>query len=253
MLISGVFRRKTWGQLRKYGVDHSKSKSGIYWKEFPVLAFSTCCVGKHFSMPFVGFFCPFFCQLSFPVLRFEFRVSFHPCVKPFFIYALCRFMLRFFFSSIVLRFISVIFSHAWLRSGNDNEGPQCNYATLCNRNFTFETKLFSCDLRNLIFQQIELWYLDSLNSNRGPKLRSAVREGKPVAKRTTVLPSLFYSKSRFFPRQLMVLTDIHEARSSNLGFRPVIVTFFGAFKGNFRRVYWNMQQCFLFFFIGSSG
>jgi hypothetical protein len=80
-------------------------------KKFPVLAFSTSSVGKRFCLPFIGFFCPL-CHIPFPVLRFAFRASFYSCVTPFFIYALCGFMPRLFFSSFVLRFISVLFSRA---------------------------------------------------------------------------------------------------------------------------------------------
>ena len=96
---------------KKFGVDQSNSKFGISGKQFPVLAFSTFCVDKHFCLSFIGFFYPF-CQLPFPLLRFEFRVSLNSCVTPFCVYALCGFILRLFFSSIVLRFISVPFSRA---------------------------------------------------------------------------------------------------------------------------------------------
>jgi hypothetical protein len=112
------------------GPDHGNSKFGNSGKQFPVMAFSTFCVGHHFCMSFIGLFYRF-CQLPFYALRFEFRAFFHSSVTPFFIYALFGFMLRLFFSFIVLRFISVLFSREELRSGNDNQGPQCNYAALC--------------------------------------------------------------------------------------------------------------------------
>jgi hypothetical protein len=51
-----------------------------------------------------------FCHFHFPVLLFAFCAFFHSYFNPFFIYALCGFMLRLFFSFIVLRFISLLFS-----------------------------------------------------------------------------------------------------------------------------------------------